>query len=411
MLNTIFSPWPSFTDEEASAVHRVLLSNKVNYWTGTECREFEKEFADWCETRYAVALANGTLALDVALKALGVGLGDEVIVTPRTFIASVSCVVNAGAIPVFADVDPDSGNISAQTIAAVISPKTKAVICVHLAGWPCDMDPIMSLAEQHAFTVIEDCAQAHGARYKGHPVGSIGHIGAWSFCQDKIMTTGGEGGMVTTNDEALWRKMWSFKDHGKSFSAVYEREHPPGFRWLHESFGTNWRMIEMQAAIGRIQLRRMSEWTIKRTHNANLINAALKPFSMGDGPIRLPKFGCSTNCIASPKGANLCGMACTHAYYKYYTYVRPQNLDNGWSRDRIIEAINQRGIPCYQGSCSEVYKEKAFDGTGCRPLQSLSVAKELGETSLMFLVHPTLNEDEITKTCIEIEEVMKAASK
>ena len=220
MLNTPFSPWPSFTAQEADAVRNVLLSNKVNYWTGTECREFEKEFAAWAGTHHAVALGNGTLALDVALKALGIGPGDEVVVTPRTFIASISCVVNAGATPVFADVEADSGNLSAVTIAKVLTPKTKAIICVHLAGWPCDMDAIMALAETHGLKVIEDCAQAHGAQYKGRSVGSIGHVGAWSFCQDKIMTTGGEGGMVTTNDEVLWRAMWSFKDHGKSYAAV-----------------------------------------------------------------------------------------------------------------------------------------------------------------------------------------------
>jgi dTDP-4-amino-4,6-dideoxygalactose transaminase len=410
MLNTSFSPWPSFTSEEADAVHQVVMSNKVNYWTGNECREFEKEFAAWCGTSHAIALANGTLALDVALKALGVGPGDEVIVTPRTFIASVSCVVNAGATPVFVDVEIDSGNISARIIESVITPRTKAVICVHLAGWPCDMDPIMSLAEKHGFFVIEDCAQSHGARYKGRSVGSIGHVGAWSFCQDKIMTTGGEGGMVTTNDDTLWRLMWSFKDHGKSYAAVYEREHASGFRWLHESFGTNWRMIEIQAVIGRIQLKRMSEWTKLRTHNANVIHAALKSFSMNDGPIRLPNFGCSPNCIEGSTGAQICGMACTHAYYKYYVYVRPQNLADGWSRDRIIEAINQRGIPCYQGSCSEVYLEKAFDGTGWRPSRSLAVAKELGETSLMFLVHPTLTKQEMEDSACVISKVLTEAS-
>ncbi|RYH45062.1 MAG: DegT/DnrJ/EryC1/StrS family aminotransferase, partial [Alcaligenaceae bacterium] len=274
MLSTPFPPWPSFTVEEGDAVRNVVLSNKVNYWTGTECREFEKEFASWSEAPYAVALANGTLALDIALKALHIGPGDEVIVTPRTFMASVSCVVTAGAIPVFAEVDANSGNLSADTIAKVVTPRTKAVICVHLGGWPCDMDPIMALAASHGFKVIEDCAQAHGARYKGKPVGSIGHIGAWSFCQDKIITTGGEGGMVTTSDEALWRAMWEYKDHGKSYEAIYERKHPPGFRWVIESFGTNWRMLEMQAAIGRIQLRRMADWTAQRTSNAEAVAAA-----------------------------------------------------------------------------------------------------------------------------------------
>ena len=275
MLNTQFSPWPSFTQEEADAVSQVLLSNKVNYWTGIECREFEKEFAVWAGTDYAVALANGTLALDVALQAMGIGEGDEVIVTPRSFIASVSTVVNAGAMPVFADVDNNTGNISATTIAPKITDKTKAIICVHLAGWPCDMDEIMALAKQHNLWVIEDCAQAHGAKYKGKPVGSIGHVGAWSFCQDKIMTTGGEGGMVTTNDKALWQKMWEYKDHGKNYDSIYHKQHPPGFRWLHDSFGTNWRMMEMQAVIGRIQLKKMAEWTKIRTQNAKILRDAL----------------------------------------------------------------------------------------------------------------------------------------
>jgi dTDP-4-amino-4,6-dideoxygalactose transaminase len=421
MLNTKFAPWPSFTPEEASAVQQVLLSNKVNYWTGTECREFEKEFAAWCGTSHAVALANGTLALDVALKALGVGPGDEVVVTPRTFIASVSCVVNAGATPVFADVDNDTGNLTAQTIAAVLSSRTKAVICVHLAGWPCDMDPIMALATQHELKVIEDCAQAHGAIYKGRSVGSIGHVGAWSFCQDKIMTTGGEGGMVTTNDEALWRKMWSIKDHGKGYEVVYERQHPLGFRWLHESFGTNWRMIEMQAAIGRIQLRRMTDWTARRQVHAAALSEALKPFDRENGPVRLPLLGCNAtnlcgganvcNTGRGPGGALPCARGCVHGQYKFFAYVRPQNLASGWSRDRVIEAINAEGVPCYQGGCSEVYLEKAFDDTGWRPDHSLPVARELGETTLMFLVHPTLTEAEISETCSVIQKVMTQASK
>jgi dTDP-4-amino-4,6-dideoxygalactose transaminase len=412
MLNTPFAPWPSFTAEEADAVQRVILSNRVNYWTGEECRKFEKEFSEWVGTSHAVALSNGTLALDVALNALGIGPGDEVIVTPRTFIASVSCVVTALATPVFADIDPESGNLSAQTIAEVITPKTKAVICVHLAGWPCDMDPIMALADKHNFKVIEDCAQAHGAIYKGRSVGSIGHVGAWSFCQDKIMTTGGEGGMVTTNDESLWRAMWSFKDHGKSYEAVYEHKHPSGFRWLHESFGTNWRMLEMQATIGRIQLRRMAEWTAKRKLNASALVTALQPFSGEDGPIRLPNFGCvlcDGGCGAG--GTLTCNTGCVHGHYKFYAYVRTQNLSSGWGRDRIIEAINSQGVPCFQGSCSEVYLEKAFDGTGWRPAKRLSVARELGETSLMWLVHPTLTDEEIAKTCAVVHQVMSHASK
>jgi len=403
VLNTQFSPWPSFTAEEADAARAVILSNRVNYWTGQECREFEKEFAAWCGAQHAIALANGTLALDVALKALGIGPGDEVVVTPRTFIASISCVVNAGAIPVFADVEMDSGNISARTIAEVLTPRTKGVICVHLAGWPCDMDPIMALAEEHGLKVIEDCAQAHGARYKGRNVGTIGHVGAWSFCQDKIMTTGGEGGMVTTNDRALWSVMWSFKDHGKSWEAVYERQHPPGFRWLHESFGTNWRMLEVQAAIGRIQLRRMADWTARRNANAVMLAEVCRQHSV----IRVPEFRCNGECVAGCAAAG----GCVHAQYKFYVYVRPECLAEAWSRDRIIDEINRGGVPCYQGSCSEVYREKAFDGTGWRPEGPLPVARELGETSLMFLVHPTLTADEMAKACRVVDEVLKQAAR
>jgi dTDP-4-amino-4,6-dideoxygalactose transaminase len=391
MLNTPFSPWPSFTEEEANAVRDVVLSNKVNYWTGQECREFEKEFAAWSDAKYAVALGNGTLALDLALKALDVGTGDEVIVTPRTFLASVSSVVTVGATPVFADVDLNSQNIEADEIEKVLTPKTKAVVVVHLAGMPADMDSIMALSKKHGFFVIEDCAQAHGATYKGQSVGSIGHIGAWSFCQDKIMTTGGEGGMVTTNDESLWRKMWSYKDHGKSYEAVYEREHPAGFRWLHESFGTNWRMTEMQAVIGRIQLKRMPDWTQKRQKNAARLDDAVESFSIVR-TVEVPSY-------------------IEHAKYKHYMFIRPEHLKGGWSRDRIVEEISAKGVPCFQGSCSEVYLEKAFDDTGWRPKKGLKNAVELGETSLMFLVHPTLTDTEIIKTCDVLKEALTLAQK
>ncbi|MBC9229539.1 DegT/DnrJ/EryC1/StrS aminotransferase family protein [bacterium SPL81] len=383
MLNTAFEPWPSFTQDEADAVKNVLLSNKVNYWTGQECREFEKEFATFSGTQYAVALANGTVALDVALKALGIGSGDDVIVTSRTFLASASSIVTAGANPVFADVELDSQNISRRTIEAVLTPNTKAIICVHLAGWMCDMDPIMQLAEEKGLYIIEDCAQAHGAQYKGKPAGSIGHISAWSFCQDKIMTTGGEGGMVTTNDELLWKKMWSYKDHGKSFDSVYNKQHPAGFRWLHDSFGTNWRMMEMQAVIGRIQLQLMPEWTKQRTVHAEKIWAAFDDS---------PYFS-----VHRPSNDYV------HAHYKCYVQINEQALPSGWSRDRVMQEINNQQVPCFSGSCSEVYLEHAFDGTSWRPVERLKHAKQLGETSLMFLVHPTLSTNSIDKTIYAIQ--------
>ena len=304
MLNTLFSPWPSYTQEEQDAVARMLASNRVNYWTGEEGRHFEREFADWTGVNHAVALANGTAALELALRALDIAAGDEVIVTPRSFFASASCVVAVGATPVFADVDRDSQNITAASIRAQLTDKTRAIICVHLAGMPCDMDPILALADQHGLKVIEDCAQAHGAEYRGRKVGSIGHIAAWSFCQDKIMTTGGEGGMVTTDDEELWSRVWSLKDHGKSWEAVHHREHPQGFRWLHDGFGTNARMLEFQAVIGRIQLARMPEWHARRAANA----ARLRDACADRDAVRV---------LAVPDD-------CEHAYYRFYAFMRPE---------------------------------------------------------------------------------------
>ncbi len=389
MLGTAFSPWPSFSAEEAEIAARIIASNRVNYWTGQEGREFEREFAEWCGVSHAVALMNGTVALDLALEALEISAGDEVVVTPRTFIASASSVVCAGATPVFADIDRDTQNITADTIARVLTPRTRAVICVHLAGQPCDMDPILALAQKHGLKVIEDCAQAHGARYKGRAVGSIGDIGAWSFCQDKIMSTAGEGGMVTTNSAQLYRRMWAYKDHGKSFEAVYERQHPPGFRWLHESIGTNWRMLEVQAAIGRYQLQHMSDWTARRRNNASQILDSARGLSF----LRVPSV---------PEWAE-------HAFYKCYVFVRPEMLKDGWSRDRIIAEISAEGVPCFSGSCSEVYLEKAFEGTASRPAVRLPVAAELGATSLMFLVHPTLTDAEISKTCAVLKAVCARA--
>lgn len=390
MLNTDYSPWPCFTQEEIDAVSTVLASNKVNYWTGTEGRSFETEFAAWAGTDYAIALHNGTLALELALRALNVGPGDEVIVTPRSFIASASSVVTVGAAPVFADIDPVSQNLTADTIAAVLGPKTKAIILVHLAGFPCDMDPIMALAKSHGLKVIEDCAQAHGARYQGRPVGSIGDIGAWSFCQDKIMTTGGEGGMVTTNDYDLWSKMWSYKDHGKSWEAVYQRAHPPGFRWLHESFGSNFRMLEVQAAIGRIQLRRMPEWTMRRQQIAQALSAACSGLT---GLIPTPV----------PNGVE-------HAYYRFTLQIYPNGLKPNWNRDTVMAALTERGLPAYVGASAEIYREAAFENTPYRPGKPLPMAQQVGARSLALLTHPTLKDNEVARMAAILRDVGQEVS-
>jgi dTDP-4-amino-4,6-dideoxygalactose transaminase len=383
------APWPYFGPEEIEAAAAVLRSGKVNYWTGEEGRLFETEFAAFTECKYAVALANGSVALECALKALGIGSADEVVTASRTFIASASCAAMLGARPVIADVDRESQNITAKTISEVLTARTKAIVAVHLAGWPCEMDDILVLARDRHIKVVEDCAQAQGATYKGRPVGSLADIAAFSFCQDKIMTTAGEGGMVSTNSSELWNTMWSLKDHGKSYDAVYRCEHPPGFRWLHESFGTNWRLTEVQSAIGRLELRKLPLWLSIRRKHAQILTEQFA---------RLP----GLRVAAPPEHIG-------HAYYKYYVFLRPERLITGWNRDRIIRAINSENVQCFSGSCSEIYLEKAFP-PGWRPRERLAVARELGDTSLMFLVHPTLTEGQIRHTCIAVQKVMSEAT-
>jgi dTDP-4-amino-4,6-dideoxygalactose transaminase len=385
-----FAPWPYFAADEIEAVAAVLRSGKVNYWTGEQSQEFEREFAQLVGVRFAVALANGTAALELALHALGIGLGDEVVVPSKTFIASASCVVRLGATPVVADIDPDSQNITAASIASVLTARTKAVIAVHLAGWPCEMDEILALAKERALSVVEDCAQCVGARYKGRATGSMGDIGAFSFCQDKIITTGGEGGMLVTDSRELWEKAWSYKDHGKSYAAVFEREHPLGFRWLHESFGTNWRITEMQAAIGRLQLKKLPQWLAERRRNAGLLKQGLSTVP----GLRL----------ALPPAHS------EHAYYKYYACIRPEMLLPGWNLERILEALNAEGIPCTVGACSEIYLEKAFVDAGIAPNRPLPVASHLADASLMFMLHPGLTEQDMRDTCTAIAKVMHAAT-
>ena len=355
--------WPQLSDDEIEVAAAVLRSGNLNYWTGKQGGLFEQEFASFSGCQHAVAVANGTVALDAALHALCIGPGDEVVVASRTFIASASSIVFRGGTPRFADVDRDSQNITAKAIEKVLSSRTKAIIAVHLAGWPCDMDPILSLARDHGLTVIEDCAQAHAARYKGRQVGSMGDIAVFSFCQDKIMSTGGEGGMVTTNNHDLWHRIWSFKDHGKDFHAMQQRHHGLDRRWVHKSIGSNYRLTEMQSALGRMLLIKVPEWVTQRRDNARILTDCFS---------RIPALR-----VTRPSEDF------RHSYYKYYAFVRPENLASGWTRGKVLEAISAEGVPCQAGICSEVYLEEAFSPQ-FQPVSRLPVAYELGETSLSF---------------------------
>ena len=386
-----FPTWPHHEPDELQAVNEVLSSGKVNYWTGEQTKTFEREFASYHQRNFGIALANGTLALELALIAFGIGPGDEVITTCRTFIASASCIVRVGATPILADVDLDSQNITAASIEPLIGPQTKAIICVHLAGWPCDMPAILALAQSKGIRVIEDCAQAHGAKIAGRVVGSFGDAAAFSFCQDKIMSTGGEGGILILDDEQAFKRAWAFKDHGKGYDVVFHKEHPPGFRWLHQSFGTNWRFTEMQSAIARIQLRKLSLWVEKRNLLAKRLIAKLEQSTLLRIPVPTPDLH--------------------HAYYRVYAFVRPQHLALGWDRDRIMMEVGSRGVPCFSGSCGEIYREEAFRQSGLGPKTFLPQAKELADTSLCFLVHPTLAEADIDQFANAILEVLNLATK
>lgn len=385
------SSWPVYDEAQIADVVSVLRSGKVNAWTGPHVGEFERAYAKFLDRKHAVALANGTLALDLALHAIGIEEGDEVIVTPRSFVASASCVPLVGGIPVFADIDRNSQNLTAATIEEQITRRTKAVIVVHLAGWPCDMASIQELTRRYGIWLIEDCAQAHGAEYEGRPVGSFGDIAAFSFCQDKIITTGGEGGLVAMDDDELWKRCWSFKDHGKSYDTVFSVSHPPGFRWLHESFGTNMRMTSIQAVLGSNQLERLPTWHEQRRRNAEALRTGLNHCSALRIPYPPPHM--------------------RHAWYQFYAFVRPEALRDDWSRDRILAEIQSRNVPCFSGSCSEVYLEKAFRTRGLGPIDRLPNARELGETSMAFLVDPSLDAGTMTRHAGAIREVVEMASR
>ncbi|MCV6824501.1 MULTISPECIES: DegT/DnrJ/EryC1/StrS family aminotransferase [Halocynthiibacter] len=365
--------WPHFSQDEIDAVTEVLASGKVNAWTGPYVKDFENAFAAHFGVNHAIAAMNGSVTLNLALRTLGIQPGDEVIVTPRSFVASASCLLLFGAIPVFADVDPDSQNITPETVAPLITDKTKGIIPVHLAGWPCDMASFMELANEHNLWVIEDCAQAHGARIGDSHVGSFGDFGSFSFCQDKIMTTGGEGGMLVCQDEELWKSAWSYKDHGKNYDTVFNTNHPPGFRWLHENLGTNYRMPGIAAAIGSAQLKKLDDWVAHRTKISMILADATQNLDVLRTPLPTETM--------------------THAFYRFYAFVRPEALATGWSRDRIIKEVSDKGFPIFSGSCSEIYREKMFRDRGFAPKEPLPVARELGETSLAFLVDPTVTED------------------
>lgn len=364
--------WPFYDEETVKIVSDVLASGKVNYWTGSRGKEFERKFADFAQCKYGIAVANGTVSLELALEGIGIKPGDEVIVPSRSFFATASVVALRGAIPVFADVDLVNQNVTPETLKPHISKKTKAIIVVHLAGWPCDMNGIMALANQHNLYVIEDCAQAHGAQYQGKSVGSFGHVSSFSFCQDKIMSTGGEGGMVVTNDKTLYQHMWSHKDHGKNQSKCLNAKADTHFKWVHDAIGTNYRMTEMQAAIELRQLDLLPGWLSDRRSAAKTYTEAFRHIE----GLR----------VSEPTDDSL------HAYYKYYVFLDPEYYENpAQAKFHLLEKAKKGGVPLFYGSCPEIYKEGGFKHTNIHNQDRNKNAEALGDLSLMLNVDPSVN--------------------
>ena len=371
--------YPKYSTNVLRKVQRVLQSGRVNYWTGSECKDFEKEFSKYLGTKYSICLSNGSVALELALKALNLNKNDQVIVSPRSFIISASCVLNLGLKPIFADVNED-GNLSIEGIKKTYNKNVKAIIVVHLNGLPCDLDPILHFVKKNKIYLIEDCSQAHGAIYKNKKVGSFGHISTWSFCQDKIISTGGEGGMISTNDKNLWLKIWSYKDHGKNYKSIFSKKHKVGFRWLHDDYGSNYRLTEMQAAIGREQLKTLDRQIKKRNFVAKLYFNKLSDYFQKFTILKKINFKCQSCPLKQTlKKCN----KCKHAYYRLNLYLNKKSLQK-----KIISHLNKKKIICGVGSCPEIYREKIFKRTKFFSKIRLQNAMQLGDTSISFPINP-----------------------
>ncbi|MDA8836199.1 DegT/DnrJ/EryC1/StrS aminotransferase family protein [Candidatus Pelagibacter bacterium] len=392
--------YPNFDKYALKRVQQVLKSGRVNYWTGNECKDFEKEFSNYHNVKYSLSVSNGSVALEMALKVLNLKKTDSVIVTPRSFVISASCVLNLGLKPIFADVD-DNGNLSIDGIRKVYNKNVKAIIVVHLNGLSCDLDPILNFVKQKKLFLIEDCSQAHGAIYKGKKVGSFGHISTWSFCQDKIMSTGGEGGMISTNNTRLWLKLWSLKDHGKNYKSVFYKKHKIGFKWLHDDLGSNYRMTEMQAAIGREQLKSLDKQIKKRNLIANLYLNGLKDYYLKYDILKKPNLKFQTY----PQKQNLKkSNQYIHAFYRLNLFINKNMI----KQNDLIQQLNKNKINCGVGSCAEIYREKIFKKLKFYPKKRLVNAKLLGETSITLPINPNTA---LTKVKSEISFLKKILDK
>lgn len=408
-----FPGWPQFSEESIKAAVEPLKTGGVNYWTGTTGREFEKKFAEWNGSGFAVSTMNGTSALHTALAGLGIGPGDEVIVPSYTFIASSFCVLQAGAIPVFADVDKKTHCISPASIREKITERTRAVIPVHLYGNVCDMDEIMNIAKENNLFVVEDCAQVHGGLYRGKKAGTFGDAGAFSFCQSKSFTTGGEGGMVVTDNEDLMWQCRSFRDHGydvrKRMSMLELEGKLP---YIHMMVGYNYRMTEMQSAIGIKELERFDSWNLpRRQRNGSILIEELK-----DSPLimQLPIHNQDEK---------------TNGFFVFPIVLDIDKMS--CDIEQFRSALEAEKVPVFRCFWPQSYKEQAYRehkgfGKADFPFKSTEYtnpdsvkysenfcpnAAYLEERTFITMVHPTLEEEHMKMTARAIKKVAAAYAK
>jgi len=389
-----------YSKKSINKIKSILSSGKVNYWNGNEGKKFEREFSNYIGNKYSVAVSNGSVALEIALKTLGLKKKDQVIVSSRSFVISASCVLNLGLKPVFADVD-HNGNLNINTIKKAYNSNVKAIIIVHLNGLACDLQPIVKFVKKNKIFLIEDCSQAHGAVYQNKKVGSFGDISTWSFCTDKIISTGGEGGLISTNKKKLWLKSWSLKDHGKNYMSCFFKKHKTGFKWLHDNLGSNHRMTEIQAYLGREQLKTLDKNINIRNLIANLYLDGLKNYYQKFDVLIKPNFKCQS--CPLKKNIENCNK-CVHSFYRLNLFVNKKKIN----QIKLVELLNKKMIDCSIGACPEIYREKIFKKYKLSPKKRLSNAKLLGETSIVFPINP---QKSLNKVNLEIMYIKKILSK
>lgn len=384
-----YEKWPSYSLKEANDVKQAIIKSNLNYWTGKETLKFEKKFSNFFGLKYALAISNASTGLDIAIKALNIQKNDEVIVSPKSYYSSVSCIIKNKAKPIFIDVNLNSHCFDENKIEEKITNKTKLILCVHLGGFPCNMKKIKKIAKKYNLFILEDCSQAHGAMIGNKFVGTFGDISVWSFCNDKIISTG-EGGVISSNKKKLFKKIWSLKENGRDYDAVYSKKHKFGYKWIHNHLGYNYRMTEMQAILGLNQLNKLNKNISIRNYFYQQIIKNYENFEA----VKFQKI---------PKSY-------TNSFYRLYAIVNLNFIKSEWDRDRLIKYLNKIGIDCNVGSCSELYKEKGIKKY-FKNNHILPNAEILSKNSIAFNIHHKCSEKYIEFVWKSLNKTIKKISK